>query len=63
MDTLGNGERNDKSDQKTVFLTSTPKKEKRKCDKCRGQTQCEDCSLDDWVDNYLADKIPELDMF
>ena len=46
------------SDQKTSFLTSTPKKEKQKCGKCREKSQCEDCFLDDYVENYL-DERPE----
>ena len=43
------------SDQKSSFFTSTPKKEKLKCGKCNGKSQCED----EYAENYLANEKPE----
>ena len=32
------------------------RKEKLKFGKCNGKTQCEDCLLDEYVENYLANE-------
>ena len=37
------------------IYTSTPKKRKlSNCEGCSKQSQCEDCYLDDYVDNYMT---------
>ena len=46
----------DISEQKSSFVTSTPKKQNMKCDKCIGKSFCEDCLLDEYVENYLTNK-------
>ena len=46
----------DISEQEVSFITSTPKKQNMKCDKCIGQSLCEECLLDEYVENYLTNK-------
>ena len=36
------------------FVTSTPKKRKISCEGCIGKSKCEDCHLDEYVENYLS---------
>jgi hypothetical protein len=38
----------------TFISTSTPKKRKFQCEGCSKKSQCENCYLDDYVDNYMT---------
>ena len=44
------------SDKKSSFFTSTTKRRRLKCNNCHDKFKCEDCALDEYVDNYLAEQ-------
>ena len=51
------------SDKKSSFFTSTPKRRRLKCNECRDKSMCEDCALDEYVEQeYVGSHLANEDI-